>query len=170
MFYHQRRYKKNEIPSRRERYPNYSKKSQCNTPKNLSLSRKYATRTIMLLSHMGKGRKLLFYLNVRKKEVIFGISHRGTDILEKFPLLPSLADETKTSVMKFSIKKLEDIKKKWIHKLIDIILSSQLDFINEKYMVTNQKTQKCLSQTKSTKKGKGCSYWAYGRWRKKSSG
>ncbi len=117
-----------------------------------------------------KGRKLLFYLNVRKKEVIFGISHRGTDILEKFPLLPSLADETKTSVMKFSIKKLEDIKKKWIHKLIDIILSSQLDFINEKYMVTNQKTQKCLSQTKSTKKGKGCSYWAYGRWRKKSSG
>ncbi len=75
-------------------------------------------------TNKGTYRKLTFYLNPRRNEVVFGISHRGTDILEKFPLLPSLADETKVSVMKFSIKKLEDIEKKGIEKLVEIILSN----------------------------------------------
>ena len=67
-------------------------------------------------------KKLLFYINPRTNEVIFGIGHRGTDILEKYPILPSLADETKQSVIKFSIKKIEDIEKKAIKKIIEIIV------------------------------------------------
>jgi hypothetical protein len=73
---------------------------------------------------IGKRRKLLFYLNPRKKEVVLGISHRATDILERYPILKSLADETKTSVMKFSIKKVEDIEEKGIKKLIKLIGAS----------------------------------------------
>lgn len=75
--------------------------------------------------HKGKRKKLLFYLNPRIKEVIFGISHRGTDILEKFPMFTILADETRTSVMKFSIKKPEDIDKKAIKKIIELIMDSK---------------------------------------------
>ena len=68
-------------------------------------------------------KKLLFYINPRPNEVIFGIGHRWTDILEKYPILPSIADETKTSVMKFSIKKFEDIEKKAIKKIIELIMA-----------------------------------------------
>lgn len=71
-------------------------------------------------------KKLIFYLNPRHTEVVFGISHRGTDILEKYPMLPSLADETKVSVMKFSIKKIEEIEKKAINKLIELILQRHI--------------------------------------------
>ena len=67
-------------------------------------------------------KKLLFYINPRHNEVIFGVGHRGTDILEKHPILQIIADETKTSVMKFSIKKIEDIENKAIAKIIDNIL------------------------------------------------
>lgn len=35
--------------------------------------------------------------------------------------MPSMADETKQSVMKFSIKRVEDIEKKGIQKIIDLI-------------------------------------------------
>jgi hypothetical protein len=69
-------------------------------------------------------KKLLFYLNPRHNETVFGISHRGTDILEKHPILQSIADETKTSVMKFSIKKIEDIETKAISKIIELIMES----------------------------------------------
>lgn len=72
--------------------------------------------------YIGKRKKLLFYLNPRTKEVIFGISHRGTNILEKFPMFKIIADETKTSVMKFSIKKLDDIEKKAVKKIIELIM------------------------------------------------
>lgn len=68
-------------------------------------------------------KKLLFYINPRANEVIFGIGHRWTDILEKYPILPSIADETKTSVIKFSIKKTEDIEKKAIKKIIELAMS-----------------------------------------------
>jgi hypothetical protein len=66
----------------------------------------------------------LFYLNPRDNEVIFGIGHRGTNILEKYPILQSIADETKTSVIKFSIKKVEDIEKKAINKIIELIIGN----------------------------------------------
>lgn len=69
-----------------------------------------------------KGKKLAFYINPRVHEVIFGIGHRGTNILETYPLLTSIADETKTSVIKFSIKKRKDIEHKAISKIIELII------------------------------------------------
>lgn len=69
-----------------------------------------------------KSKKLLFYINPRVHEIIFGIGHRGTNILETYPILASIADENKTSVIKFSIKKGEDIEKKAISKIIELIL------------------------------------------------
>jgi hypothetical protein len=69
-----------------------------------------------------KSKKLVFYINPRVHEIIFGIGHRGTDILETYPILRSIADETKTSVIKFSIKKREDIEDKAISKIIELIL------------------------------------------------
>jgi hypothetical protein len=42
--------------------------------------------------------------------------------LEIYPILPSIADETKTSVIKFSIKKIEDIDQKAINKIIELIM------------------------------------------------
>lgn len=70
-----------------------------------------------------KSKKLLFYINPRVHEVIFGIGHRWTNILETYPIITSIADETKTSVIKFSIKKSEDIEKKAISKIIELILN-----------------------------------------------
>lgn len=71
---------------------------------------------------LGKRKKLIFYLNPRKKEVVLGISHRGTNILENHPMLKIIADETKTSVIKFSIKNNEDIEKKAIKDIIHTII------------------------------------------------
>lgn len=73
---------------------------------------------------IGKRKKLLFYLNPRAKEIVFGVSHRGTDILETYPMISVLTDEMKKSVMKFRIKKFEDIEQKGIQKLITIVLWS----------------------------------------------
>lgn len=86
----------------------------------LSFQKKMKLFCYYIIKWMNK--KLLFYINPRTNEVIFGIGHRGTDILEKYPILPSLADETKQSVIKFSIKKIEDIEKKAIKKIIEIIV------------------------------------------------
>jgi hypothetical protein len=95
-----------------------------NTQKNLSTEEK-TCGLFCYYRYRGKRKKLLFYLNPRIKEVVFGISHRGTDILEKFPMFTIMADETRTSVMKFSIKKLEDIDKKAIKKIIELIVDSE---------------------------------------------
>ena len=67
-------------------------------------------------------KRLLFYLNPRKTEVVFGIGHHGTDLLETFPMLEGLADETKTSVIKIKIEKIEDIEAKAIKYIIEMIL------------------------------------------------
>jgi len=68
-------------------------------------------------------KRLLFYLNPRKTEVVFGIGHHGTDILETFPMLASLADEVKPSVIKIKIEKIEDIESKAIRYIIEMILN-----------------------------------------------
>jgi len=72
--------------------------------------------------YYGKRKKLIFYINPRRTEVIFVISHRATDILETFPMLAGLADEVKTSVLKIKIKKIEDIETKAIRYIIEMIV------------------------------------------------
>lgn len=71
----------------------------------------------------GKRKKLLFYLNPRRTEIVFGIGHNGTDILETFPMLAGLADEVKQSVLKIKIEKIEDIETKAIRYIIEMILN-----------------------------------------------
>jgi hypothetical protein len=72
--------------------------------------------------YFGKRKKLIFYLNPRKTEIIFGIGYRGTDILKTFPMLTSLADEVKTSVLKIKIEKSEDIQIKAISYIVEMIV------------------------------------------------
>lgn len=69
-------------------------------------------------------KKLFAYLNPRKYEIVIWFSHHWTDILAEFPFLKSIADEIGQSMMKFSIKKMEDIESKAIEKIINLILPS----------------------------------------------
>jgi hypothetical protein len=69
----------------------------------------------------GISKKLVCYINPRSKDIVFGISHRGTNILETYPILNIMADETKTSVIKFSIVSYEDIEKRGIQKIIECL-------------------------------------------------
>ena len=73
-----------------------------------------------------KQKKLLFYINPRTNEVIFWIGHWWTSITTDFPILKIVADESKKSVIKFSIKSNSDIQKKAIKKIITMILESKL--------------------------------------------
>jgi len=72
--------------------------------------------------YTGKSRRLLFYIYPRSTEIIFGIWHHGTDILETFPILTSLANETKAVVLKFKIKKVEEVESKAIRSIIEMIV------------------------------------------------
>lgn len=71
-------------------------------------------------------KKLFAYLNPRKDEVVIWFSHHWTNILTEFPFLKSIADEIGQSMMKFSIRKSEDIEFKVIGKIIDLILPSYI--------------------------------------------
>lgn len=67
-------------------------------------------------------KKLFAYLNPRKDEVVIWFSHHWTNILTEFTFLKSIADEIGQSMMKFNIRKPEDIEFKAIEKIIDLIL------------------------------------------------
>lgn len=69
-------------------------------------------------------KKLFAYINPRKHEIVIWFSHHWTNILTEFPFLKSIADEIGQSMMKFSIKKMEDIELKAIEKIINLILPS----------------------------------------------
>ena len=73
-------------------------------------------------TYKNKQKKLLFYINPRPNEIIFGIGHWWTTIVTDFPMLKIAADESKKSVIKFSIKSIADIQKKAIETIIRIIL------------------------------------------------
>lgn len=68
-------------------------------------------------------KKLLFYLNLHKKGVIFGIGHYGTKILETLPTLEMMAHESKASVSKFLLEKDSDIKDMGIKFLIETCIN-----------------------------------------------
>jgi hypothetical protein len=73
-----------------------------------------------------KRKKLLFYINPPKSKitnksfVVFGISHWATTILNNYPMLSVAADEVMTSAIKWKLKNVDDIKRKWIAEIIKI--------------------------------------------------
>lgn len=71
-------------------------------------------------------KKLFAYINTRKHEIVIWFPHHWTNILTEFPFLKSIADEIGQSIMKFSIRKSEDIEFKAIEKIIDLILPSYI--------------------------------------------
>lgn len=74
----------------------------------------------------GKIRKLVFYINPGKKSVIFGVSHWWSNILEKYPMLKIVANETKKATIKWEIKTLKEIENKWISEIIKLCLKCYL--------------------------------------------
>jgi hypothetical protein len=69
-------------------------------------------------------KKLLFYINPSKKGVVFAVDHYGNGILERYPTLIALADEKRTSVIKFSIKTPDDIQSKAIAQVIALCIEA----------------------------------------------
>ena len=73
-----------------------------------------------------KRKKLLFYINpprakwARKDTVVFGMSHWATTILRDYPMLKVAADEVMISTIKWKLKEVDDIKKRWIEEIIKI--------------------------------------------------
>lgn len=73
-----------------------------------------------------KRKKLLFYINPprpksnRKNIVVFGMSHWATTILDDYPMLKVSADEVMKSTIKWNLKEVDDIKKRWIEEIIKI--------------------------------------------------
>lgn len=65
-------------------------------------------------------KKLLFYIHIWKKWIVFTVDYYGNDILEKIPSLIAIADEKRKSVIKFNIKTLDDIKTKAISKIVEL--------------------------------------------------
>lgn len=66
--------------------------------------------------------KLVFYFYPKNKYVIFGLSVQWTAILENYPMLQVSADEVWKSTLKWRIYSLEDIEKKWIPSIIEILV------------------------------------------------
>lgn len=77
--------------------------------------------------YKGKSRRLLFYIYPRSTEVIFWIWHHGTDILDTFPILRTIADETKTAVIKIKITKVKDIETKAIKSIVELLIKHLSD-------------------------------------------
>ena len=66
--------------------------------------------------------KLVFYFYVKNKYVIFGLSVQWTAVLEKYPMLQVSADEVWKSTLKWRLYSLDDIEKKWIPSIIEILV------------------------------------------------
>lgn len=67
-----------------------------------------------------KRKKLLFYINSRKNNVVFGVSHWGTEILKEYPMLKISADEVKTSTIKRNLYEVDDVDKRGVAKIIEL--------------------------------------------------
>jgi hypothetical protein len=66
--------------------------------------------------------KLVFYFYPKNKYVIFGLSVQWTAILENYPMLQVSADEVWKSTLKWKLYELDDIEKKWIPSIIEILV------------------------------------------------
>jgi hypothetical protein len=66
--------------------------------------------------------KLVFYFYPKNKYVILGLSFQWTVILEKYPMLQVSADEVWKSTLKRRLYSLDDIERKWISSIIEILV------------------------------------------------
>ena len=67
-----------------------------------------------------KRKKLLFYINSRKNNVVFGVSHRGTTLLDDYPMLKVSADEIKLSTIKRNLYEADDVDKRGVAKIVEL--------------------------------------------------
>jgi len=54
--------------------------------------------------------------------VVFGVSHWGTEILEEYPMLKISADEIKIFTIKRNLYELDDIDKRGVAKIIGLCI------------------------------------------------
>ena len=70
-------------------------------------------------------KKLVFYFYVKnEKYVVFGLSIQWTAILENYPMLKVACDESGVSTLRWKIFSLDDIEKKWISNIVQIVAES----------------------------------------------
>lgn len=65
--------------------------------------------------------KLVVYFYEKKNFVIFGLSFQWTEILDKYPMLKVACDEAWKSTLKWKICSIENIAKKWIPSIVEIL-------------------------------------------------
>ena len=66
-------------------------------------------------------KKMVFYFYEKESFVIFWLSFQWTAILDEYPMFKIASDEVWKSTLRWRIYSLEDIEKKWIPNIVEIV-------------------------------------------------